>query len=74
MCEDVLLKEISTLKDYFYKWRLQPNPSKTNAIIFHFNNKQAAAKLKIKFDGHYISHNKHPKYLGITLDRTLKFK
>lgn len=52
---------------------MQPNPSKSEAIIFHLN-KPSAAVLKIKFDGHYISRNKNPKYLGITLNRTLKFK
>lgn len=47
--------------------RLQPNPSKTEVIIFRVNNKQAAVELKIKIGRYYITHNKNPKYLGITL-------
>lgn len=50
MCEVVLEKDLSTLNDYFYKWRLKQTPSKTEAMTFHLNNKQAAAELKIKFD------------------------
>lgn len=40
---------------------------------FHFNKRQAKDKLEVKFDGVRIKHNFHPKYVGITMDRTLTF-
>ncbi len=55
------------------KWRLRPNPGKTVVSAFHLCNKYANRKLRIIFDGVELKHEFHPKYLGITLDRTLSF-
>ncbi|XP_060527117.1 uncharacterized protein LOC132702463 [Cylas formicarius] len=41
---------------------------------FHLNNKLANTELNVEFNGTRLKHNKHPKYLGVTLDRTLSFK
>ncbi|KAI5728797.1 hypothetical protein M8J77_021293 [Diaphorina citri] len=72
--EAVLTNDLQTMGTYFRKWRLKPNPSKTEATCFHLTNSLASAKLKIHFEGQIINHNFHPKYLGMTLDRTLSYK
>lgn len=59
---------------YFHKWRLKPNPAKTEVCAFHLNNKEAKVKLEVEFDEIRVSYNFCPKYLGITLDRALTIK
>ncbi|XP_049799091.1 uncharacterized protein LOC126234439 [Schistocerca nitens] len=66
--ETVLTSDLSLLGTYFREWRLQPSPTKTEAMCFHLNNKLANRRLKIYFD------NNIQKYLGVTLDRTLSYK
>jgi hypothetical protein len=73
-CEKVMTKDLTTLNTYFQRWRLKPNPNKTEVCAFHLNNKQASKTLDIRFDHVQLNHNFTPKYLGITLDRTLSFK
>ena len=62
------------MNSYFRNWRLKPNPSKTEVNTCHLNNREAHRKLNILFDGKALEHNPNPKYLGVTLDRTLTFK
>jgi len=73
-CEKTLEEDLETLKRYFKKWRLKPNPQKTESIIFHLNNRQASTTMNITFDGENVQHNPTPKYLNITLDRSLTYK
>ncbi|KAF0749652.1 Uncharacterized protein FWK35_00024378 [Aphis craccivora] len=71
---NTLNDDLATLGDYFYKWRLKPNPTKTEVCAFHLNNKQAYEELEVVFNGVQVQHSFKPKYLGITLDRSLTFK
>ncbi|KAJ8868747.1 hypothetical protein PR048_030287 [Dryococelus australis] len=72
--EEILTTELTPLGEYFRKWRLQINVSKTEASYFHLNNKMANRELQIYFEDNLIAHNKNPKYLGVTFDRTQSFK
>ncbi|KAI5732205.1 hypothetical protein M8J77_023312 [Diaphorina citri] len=72
--ENTLSKDLTTLGNYFRQWRLKPNASKTEVSCFHLNNHQANMRLKVTFEGQLLNHNHTPKYLGVTLDRTLSFK
>lgn len=72
--ELVLTDDLASLKEYFRTWKLNPNPSKTEVSCFHLNNRLANLKLNILFDGAELKHNENPKYLGVTLDRSLTFK
>ncbi|VVC39079.1 Reverse transcriptase domain, partial [Cinara cedri] len=38
---EMLTKDLKIMSDYFYKWRLNPNPSKTEICAFHLYNRQA---------------------------------
>lgn len=72
--ERILTDDLAVMGTYYRKWRLTPNPSKTECICFHLNNKEASRQLNIQFDGNPVSNNPTPKYLGVTLDRSLTYK
>jgi hypothetical protein len=42
--------------------------------VFHVNTHAANKQLNMMFNSTSIKHVDHPKYLGVTLDRTLTFK
>ena len=65
---------LQQLSDYYRNNRLKANPSKTVSCMFHLNNRQAGQTLNLKWNGVEIEHDSVPKYLGVTLDRTLSFK
>ena len=44
-----LTEDHNTMDKYFSKWRLKPNPAKTEVCTFHLNNKKAREELKVTF-------------------------
>jgi Reverse transcriptase (RNA-dependent DNA polymerase) len=72
-CGKNLEFDLATLHGYFQRWRLQPNPTKTKLCVFHLSTHEAYRALDIKFADTPIQHNDKPKYLGVTLDRSLTF-
>jgi hypothetical protein len=66
--ENNLEADIKVLNQFFHRWCLQPNPGETEMCVFHLNK-----QLDVMFNGTLIKHVDHPKYLGVTLDRTLTF-
>lgn len=71
--EIALTCDLDILGKYFAKWRLRPNPSKTTVSAFHLCNKHAQRELRVTFNDMELKHEFLPKYLGVTLDRTLTF-
>lgn len=71
---NTLSEDLSNLSKYFADWRLIPSMSKTEVSCFHLNNKQARMEPQVYFNDNLLRYNPHPKYLGVTLDRTLSFK
>lgn len=72
--EKALRADLVRLSRYFTKWRLKPNAAKTVSCVFHLNNREANRRLKIKFNGRMVKHDKNPKYLGVILDRSLTYR
>lgn len=72
--EETLTTDLENLGRYYKQWRLCPNPNKTEVCAFHLNNHLANKDLNVTFCGEKVKHNSHPKYLGVTLDRSLTFK
>lgn len=70
----ILENDLKTIENYFIENRLKMNPNKSEVCAFHLNNKEAARELIVYLNGIKIRHNFHPKYLGITLDRSLNYK
>ncbi|XP_055714418.1 uncharacterized protein LOC129808670 [Phlebotomus papatasi] len=73
-CAETLTDDLSYLDEYFRKWRLKPNPTKTEVSIFHLNNRLAKCEIEVVFRGTLLQNNPTPKYLGVTLDRTLTYE
>ncbi|UYV75865.1 hypothetical protein LAZ67_13001600 [Cordylochernes scorpioides] len=72
--EQILNEDLKKLENFFSKWHLIPNPSKTVSSVFHLNNHKANRPLKLTFCNKPLSHDPCPKYLGVTLDRSLTFR
>ena len=72
--ESTLSLDIEHLNEYFDYWKLRLNAKKTVATCFHLGNKQAARKLKVTLAADVLVHDFAPKYLGMTLDRSLTYK
>ena len=72
--ESTLSRDIGHLNEYFDYWKLRLNAKKTVATCFHLDNKQAARKLKVTLAGEVLVNDFAPKYLGVTLDRSLTYR
>ncbi|KAK9703440.1 hypothetical protein QE152_g29336 [Popillia japonica] len=68
---EAALEELAT---YYQKNHLKPNPSKTQVCAFHLKTKDARRELEIHWRGERLEHCTTPRYLGVTLDRTLSFR
>ena len=71
---DTLTNDLTNLNKYFINWRLKMNETKTVSSNFHLANRLANTQLKVKCAGNTIPFEKSPKYLGVTLDRSLTYK
>lgn len=69
--EQILNSDLKTLNTYFMRWRLCPSVSKTEVCCFHLNSQLASSQLTVKLNNVVIPNS--PKYLGVTLDRSLTF-
>jgi hypothetical protein len=69
-----LERDLNLLSRYFKSWRLKPNPTKTEVSTFHLSNKLAKHRINVLFENVLLHQTEHPKYLGITLDRSLTYK
>ena len=72
--EHSLSEDLDTMSSYFDNWRLKLNLGKTVCSSFHLAHRLADYQLKVKFNGNIVPCESHPKYLGITLNRTLTYK
>ena len=72
--EETLSQDMSTLSAYLQKWRLKLSETKTVSAVFHLHNREAKRELNIDIDGKFLSFCSEPKYLGVTLDRSLTYR
>ncbi|KAI5739706.1 hypothetical protein M8J77_022428 [Diaphorina citri] len=72
--ETTLTNALQTMTKFYEANHLKPNPGKTQVCAFHLRNREAKRKLNIVWCGETLENNPTPKYLGVTLDRTLSFK
>jgi hypothetical protein len=72
-CENNVEADIEVLNQFFHRWCLQPNPRKSEMCVFHLNTHAANKQLDVMFNGTSIKNVDYPKYLGVTMYRTLTF-
>ena len=60
---------------YLQRWRLKISASKTVSSLFHLRNYMAKYQLKVTLpNNQLLPFEPNPKYLGVTLDRSLTFR
>ena len=72
--EHSLSEDLDTMSSYFDNRRLKLNLGKKVCPSFHLAHRLADYQLKVRCNGNIVPCESHPKYLGITLDRTLTYK
>jgi len=71
--EGALNKDMATLGEYLQTWKLKLSTTKTVSAVFHLNNKKAKRELKVNINNENLPFFSEPKYLGVTLDRSLTY-
>ncbi|GFS47856.1 probable RNA-directed DNA polymerase from transposon X-element [Trichonephila clavipes] len=67
-----LHKHLAELEDWYKKWKIAINPTKTEAVFFSKNiNTRPPAPVHVQ--NHPVPWSKTVKYLGVTLDQHLTF-
>jgi retron-type reverse transcriptase len=72
--ERSLSNALEGLARYYEMNCLKANPLKTQTCAFHLRNRDANRQLNVTWNDAAIEHCPYPRYLGVTLDRTLSFK
>ena len=72
--EGALSKDMETVGEYLQTWKLNLSTTKTVSAVFHLNNKEAKCELKVDFNNETLPFCSEPKYLGVTLDRSLTYR
>ena len=72
--ETTLTSDMAIVRDYYHKWHLKLSPNKTVSSCFHLRNRLSGYKLKVTLSGNQLPFDPSPKYLGITLDRSLTYR
>ena len=72
--EGALSKDMATLGEYLQTWKLKICTTNTMSAVFHLNNKEAKRELKVNFNNETLPFCSEPKYLGVTLDRSLTYR
>ena len=72
--ESNIEEALAELTEYYRNNSPPADPDKTQVTAFHLWNREAKRSLKISGNGVDLENTTHPKYLGVTLDRTLSYK
>jgi len=70
--EGVLTKDMATVSEYLQTWKLKLSTTKTMPADFHLNSKEAKRELQVKYNNETLPFRSEPKYLRVTLNRTLR--
>ena len=72
--EITIEEALGELTEYYINNSLRANSDKTQVTAFHLRNREAKRSFKVSRNGVDLDNTTHPKYLGVTLDRTLSYK
>ena len=59
------------LGEYLQTWKLKLITTKTVSVAIHLDKKEAEQELKVNFNNKTLPFCSEPKYLGVTLDRSI---
>ena len=65
---------MATLQTYLQKWRPNFSETKTVSFVFHLTNTKAKRELAVELSGKLLPFSNTPKYLGITLNKSLTYR
>ncbi len=71
--QQTLTNGLTNLDMYLQRWRLRLNVEKTVSSCFHLTNCMAKHQMEVSCGGNTIPTTSNPKYLGVTLDRSLTY-
>jgi hypothetical protein len=69
-----LQSALTGIAEYFYKWKIKVNASKTQSVFFTKRRTRGLPTANLVLDGGSIEWCNEAKYLGVTLDKGLTFK
>ena len=72
--EQQIEEALGELTHYYRSNSLHANPDKRQVTAFHLRNREAKRSLQVSWNGVDLENTDTPKYLGVTLDRTLSYK
>ena len=72
--EHTIEEALDELTTYYRSNSLRTNPDKTQVTLFYLKNREEKMTLEVKLKNTDMGNTPHPKYLGVTLDRTLNYK
>ena len=72
--EGVLTKDMATISEYLQTRKLKLSTTKTVSAAFHLNNKETKWELKVNYNNETLPFCFEPKYLRVTLDRSLTYR
>ena len=70
---NTLTADLKVMNDYLAYWHLRLSTAKTTVTSFHLNNSLAKVELQVSCQGKPVKHENYPRYLGVTLDRSLTY-
>ena len=72
--EQIIEEALGELTHNYRSNSLRANPDKTQVTAFHLRNREAKRLLQVSWNGVDLKNTDTPKYLGVTLDKTLSYK
>ena len=72
--EEKLSQDMSILSTWLKQWRLKLSEAKTVSATFQLNNREVKRELNVNISGRRLTCQRTPTYLGVKLDRTLKYR
>ena len=72
--ESTIEEALGEHTEYYRNNSPRANPDKTQVNAFHLRNREVKRSLKVSWNGVDLENTIPPKYLGVTLDRTLSYK
>ena len=72
--EKTLSQDMATVQTHLQKCRLKLSEAKAVSSVFHLTNREAKRELSVELNGKLLPFSNTPKYLGITLDRSLTYR